>query len=185
MLIIWYNYSLDKILIPKQFFSAKLKELNFDSYWKILFINLLHCIMYACFSTYANLQQTSSIRNLTSGQIFFQKGFVWLVWGNSFLLFRTLYTGCFSTTDIFDLLKFLWEMRKIGLKNPGNWTAWRDILYTGWKKWLQSELMGQIALLLKRKKSGLTWDMENFEMSFRFTKHSDYSYCSTCYWWRA
>jgi len=69
MLIIWYNYSLDKILIPKQFFSAKLKELNFDSYWKILFINLLHCIMYACFSTYANLQQTSSIRNLTSGQI--------------------------------------------------------------------------------------------------------------------
>ena len=28
------------------------------------------------------------------------------------------------------------------------------------KKWLQSELIGQIALLLRRRKYGLSWNME-------------------------
>ena len=35
------------------------------------------------------------------------------------------------------------------------------------KKWLQAEL--------KRRKSELSWNMENFEMSFRFFEPSDYS----------
>ena len=76
--------------------TAKFNQLNFliqiGTY--ILFIYLLHFIMFVCLSIYAKEQQTSSIRKSYIGTNIFQKGLIWLVWGNSFIkqLFRTLYS---------------------------------------------------------------------------------------------
>ena len=46
---------------------------------------------------------------------------------------------CSSTTDIFDLLKFYWKMRKTGLKDSGNWLAWWDFIF-----WLKKMTPDQI-----------------------------------------
>ena len=74
--------------------------------------------------------------------------------------------------------------RFILLKNVQNWVKKSGKLTSlkGYfiirlkKKWLQSEFMSQIALLLKRRKSGLSWVMENFETIFRFAEPSDYRF---------
>ena len=78
----WFLNCLDKMLKLRQF-----KFLQNSRNWilNMLFMYLLHCMLYVCLSTYAKNNKPVRLENLTSGLIFFRVGFIWLVWGNSFL----------------------------------------------------------------------------------------------------
>ena len=81
----WFLNCLDKMLKLRQFkFLQNSRTWIINTYWNILFMYLLHCMLYVCLSTYAKNNKPVRLENLTSGQIFFKEYLIWLVRGDSF-----------------------------------------------------------------------------------------------------
>ena len=79
LLLTYIDFEFSGQNIEIEAISAKFKELNF---WYIL----EHICYIAC-KTYVYRHMRNKpvhSENLTSGQIFFKEGLIWLVWGNSF-----------------------------------------------------------------------------------------------------